>query len=127
MRIMKEEIEKLDIKKEDKLENIRAEIEEIKGKALEHLKTGERVEYWPGINPKHLEKSDLEIFDLFNKDNLNWGEFDEKVKLVWNSINKEKDGQKKNSRQNFVDWLRQKADNKIAGERLEEERQKENL
>lgn len=118
---------KVDREKEKELEDIRAKIEEIKKEALEELEQGERVEYWPGINPKHLEKSDLEIFDLFNKDELNWGEFDEKVRVVWDSITQEKNEEKKNSRQNFIDWLRQRADNKIAGRQLREERQKENL
>lgn len=118
---------KVDREKEKELEDIRAKIEEIKKEALEELEQGERVEYWPGINPKHLEKGDLEIFDLFNKDELNWGEFDEKVRVVWDSITQEKNEGKKNSRQNFIDWLRQRADNKIAGRQLSEERQKENL
>jgi len=125
---MREEMEKLNIgKKEGNLENTRVKIEEIKNEALEESKQGGRVEYWPGINPKHLDKSDLEVFALFNKEELNWGEFDEKVKAIWDSVGKEKNKDKKNSRQNFIDWLRQKANNKLAGEQLNEEREKENI
>lgn len=126
---MKEgKMEKLNIgKEEENLENTRAKIEEIKNEALKELEQGGRAEYWPGINPKHLDKSDLEAFALFNKEELNWGEFDEKIKATWNSIDKEKNKDKKNSRQNFIDWLRQNANNKRAGEELNEEREKENI
>lgn len=120
---MREGIEKPKIEKEEfDPEEIRTQIEQTRNEELEDKTKPGGPGPWAGINPKHLEKSDLEIFDVINKGNLE--NIDDKIKLIRKNIEEGKSDSKKNSRRNFIDMLVEKANSKFAVEELEKEREK---
>jgi len=122
---MKESIEKALSKKEakEKLEKILKEVDGLIEKE-EELKEKKET-YDPRlvvVNPKDLTRDDLEIFGKFQDDSWLLAEFTEYTDKVSREL-REKDN---NSRDNFRDWIAEKAQIKFGREESAEEREKDN-
>ncbi|OGZ31871.1 MAG: hypothetical protein A2V69_00435 [Candidatus Portnoybacteria bacterium RBG_13_40_8] len=122
---MKESIEKALSKKEakEKLEKI---LKEVGGLIEKEEELKEKKEtYDPRlvvVNPKDLTRDDLEIFGKFQDDSWLLAEFTEYTDKVSREL-REKDN---NSRDNFRDWIAEKAQIKFGREESAEEREKDN-
>jgi hypothetical protein len=125
---MKEGMEELNIEEEAGLDlkEVKAEIEEIIEQGRKEPPQPGEPRPLGGINPKHLEEKDLELFGLFNRDLLKLPRFQSRAEEIFKSIETEKNSNKRNSRKNLLDEMIKRAERKFGKEELEQERAKDN-
>lgn len=116
--------EKLNIGKEEE-KAVMEKLKELKEKETERMEEDNTLGPWKNIEPEHLTPEAQELFDLFEKDQLEVVQ--EKFQDVSSKIEEIKDKKIKSSNENFLHWIDDKVNAEVSKRTLEEQREKENI
>ena len=80
---------------------------------------------WKNIEPEHLTLEVQELYDLFEKNQLDV--IQDKFREAGEKIGKMKNGKAKDSNTNFLQWIDNRINAELSKKTLEAQREKENL